>query len=143
MSYSEALKYTAERSKAQDRIFSNRSNAHLIAGNWKEALSDVEKALQIDPEDSVAVLNKCIALKKLGREEEAKDIIQGILPEIEEDYYRACAFAVLGEKKKMLKELEVAIEEDSGKRVDAKFDPDFADYRDDPDFRKLVYEAKE
>ncbi len=25
----------------------------------------------------------------------------------------------------------------------AKFDPDFADYREDPDFRKLVYETKE
>jgi hypothetical protein len=43
----------------------------------------------------------------------------------------------------MLKELKAAISEDSRNRVDAKFDPDFADYREDPNFQKLVYEGEE
>ena len=38
----------------------------------------------------------------------------------------------------MLKELEVAIKEDIGNKVSAKLDPDFAEYQDDPDFRKII-----
>ena len=142
-SYSEALEYTAEKAKTQAVVLVNRSNALLIAGNWEEALSDTEKALQIDPESCVAIINKCIALKKLDKKNEAKKILQDNLLKIKSKYLRACAFAVLGDKENMLKELVAAIEEDSGKRVDAKFDPDFVDYREDPDFRKLVYEGKE
>lgn len=138
-SYSEALKYTTEKSEERAVVLSNRSNAFLLAGNWKEALLGAEKALQILPKDYVSLINKCIALKKLDRGEEAEKILQNSLPEIKDKYLRACAFAVLDDKEEMLKELEAAIEEDSGRRVDARGDPDFADYREDPDFRKLVY----
>jgi hypothetical protein len=79
----------------------------------------------------------------LERAEEANLILQDVLTRTEGRYNRACAFAVLGDKENMLKELAAAIKEDSAHRVDAKFDPEFADYREDPDFRKLVYEAKE
>lgn len=138
-SYSEALKYTTEKSEERALVLPNRSNAFLLAGNWKEALSDAEEALQIRPKDYVILINKCIALKKLDRGEEVETILQDILPEIENKYLRACAFAVLGDKERMLKELEAAIEEDSGMSVRAKSDPEFTDYREDPDFRKLVY----
>lgn len=141
--YNEALKYTAEKSPEQSFVLTSGSNARLLAGDWKKALSVAEKALLIDPENYVAIINKCIALKKLDRAEEANSIIQDILTKAEDKYYRACAFAVLGDKEDMLKELAGAIEENSANRVNAKFDPDFADYREDPDFRKLVYEAKE
>jgi len=140
--YEEALKYTTEKSEEQEVVFVNRSNAHLIAGNWEKALSDAEKALYINPENYAAVINKCIALKKMGREEGIKEILHDVLFELKSKYLRACAFAVLGDKGNMLKELAVAIEEDSMNRVNAKFDPDFADYREDHDFRKLVYKAK-
>lgn len=142
-SYSEALKYTSPKSKEQEIVLAGMANALLIDGNWEEALSDAEKALQIDPKDYTAIINRCIALKKLGREEEAEKILKDVLPEIEDKYMRACAFATLGDKKNMLKELKAAIKEDSGYKVDAKFDPDFIDYREDPDFKKLVYEGQE
>jgi len=138
-SYSEALKYITEESIEQVSVLISMSNIFLIAGNWKEALSDAEKALQIMPENHAGLINKCIALNKLGQEEEAKNILQDILPGLEDKYLRACAFAVLDDKEEMLKELEAAINEDDGNRVDAKFGSDFADYREDPDFRKLVY----
>ena len=133
------MKYTTEKSEERALVLPNRSNASLLAGNWKEALSDAEEALQIQPKDYVILINKCIALKKLDRGEEVETILQDILPEIENKYLCACAFAVLGDKEMMLKELEAAIEEDSRMRVRAKFDPEFTDYREDPDFRKLVY----
>ncbi|KAF5437705.1 Tetratricopeptide (TPR) repeat, partial [Candidatus Methanophagaceae archaeon] len=138
-SYDESLKYATEKTKHQSNVLVSRSNVFLLAGNWEKALSDAERALLIEPEYSAATINKCIALKKLNRAEEANEILQKVLTETKHKYLRACAFAVLGDKENMLKELAVAIEEDSSNRVDAKFDPDFADYRDDPDFRKLVY----
>jgi tetratricopeptide (TPR) repeat protein len=141
--YNEALEYTAEKSPEQEDILVSRSNARLLVGDWNEVLSNAERALLIDPEVYAAMINKCMALKKLNRVDEANSVLQNILPKIEYKYYRACVFAVLGDKENMLKELAVAIEEDIGNRVDVKFGPEFADYRDDPDFRKLVYEVKE
>jgi len=120
-------------------ILIGRSNALLVAGKWGEALSDAERALQIGTESEAGTINKCIALKKLDRKEEATKIIQDILPKLKNKYLRSSAFTVLGDKKNMLMELKMAIDENSGTRVEAKFDPDFADYREDPDFQKLVY----
>lgn len=120
-------------------VLVSRSNVFLLAGNWEKALSDAERALLIEPEYSAAVINKCIALKKLNKAEEANEILQKVLTETKHKYLRACTFAVLGDKKNMLKELAAAIEEDSSNKVNAKSDPDFADYQDDPDFRKLIY----
>ena len=142
-SYNEDLKYTAKRSPEQETVFVLMSNARLLTGDWDGALSDTESALKIEPESSAATINKCIALKKLDRAEEAKQILQEVLTTVKDKYYRAGAFAVLGDKENMLKELAVAIEEDSSDKVNAKSDPDFADYREDTDFRKLVYEVKE
>ncbi|GAH82056.1 unnamed protein product, partial [marine sediment metagenome] len=133
--YSQALSLTKMPVQIAE-ILTSRSNAFLIAGKWGEALSDEEKALRIDPEDNAGIINKCIALKKLDRKEEAAKIIQDILPKLKDKYSRACAFAVFGNKKNMLKELKMAIDKNSGNRVSAKFDPDFADYREDPDFRR-------
>lgn len=136
--YTQALSLTKRPGQIAD-ILTGRSNALLIAGKWGEALSDEEKALRIDPESNVGIINKCIALKKLDRKEEAAKIIHDILPKLKDKYFRASAFTVLGDKKNMLKELKMAIDEDSGNRVKAKFDPDFVDYREDSDFRRLIY----
>jgi tetratricopeptide (TPR) repeat protein len=138
-SCSEALKYTADKTPERGSVLLSRSNTLLIAENWEEALSDAQNALLMDPENQAALLNKCMALKKLGREDESKQIVQDVLPKIKHKYGRACAFAQLGDRENMLKELESAIKRDSGYAVDAKFDPDFTDYREDPDFRKVVY----
>ena len=120
-------------------ILIGKSNALLITGKWAEALSDAERVLQIDPESDAGIINKCIALKKLDRKEEATKIIQDILPKLKNKYSRSCAFTVLDDKKNMLKELKMAIDKNIEDRVNVKFDPDFADYREDPDFRRLVY----
>ncbi len=141
--YNEALKYIAKKSPEEGLVLTSGLNVRLLAGDWKKALSVVEKALLTDPEDYAAMINKCIALKKLDSAEEANLILQDVLTKAEDKYLRACAFAVLGDKENMLKELAAAIEEDSRNRVTAKFDPDFADYQEDPDFRKLAHEAKE
>jgi tetratricopeptide (TPR) repeat protein len=142
-SYEEALKYTTERSDERATVLTDRSNVLLMAGKWQEALSDVQKSLEIDPTEHATIINKCIALKKLGKEEEAKKILQDTLPEIKNKYYQACAFAMLGDKENMLRELKEATKQDGGYRVDAKAAPEFVEYRKDPGFRKIVYEEQE
>lgn len=137
-SFNRALKYTAEKSEDRSEVLISRSNVHLIAGSWEKALLDAEKALQIEPEEPAAAINKCNAMKKLGKGSEADKILKDILSEVTYAFHRACAFALLGDKKNMLKELKKAITKVSGLRVYARFDPDFAEYQEDSDFRKLV-----
>jgi tetratricopeptide (TPR) repeat protein len=141
-SYNEALKHATNDLKAISSIYTGRSNTNLKAGNWRKALSDAEEALQIDPENYAALLNKCIALKKLDRGDEVNEIIQRVLPELDYKYHRAAAFAIIGDKENMLNELKAAIKEDSGNQVAAKFDPDFLDYQKDKDFQKLILKSK-
>jgi tetratricopeptide (TPR) repeat protein len=144
--FNEALKHTTEDSRERHYfVLTSRAHSFLVDGNWQNALSDAEKALQSDPKNYIALVNKCVALKKMGRKEEAIKILQAKQPEIKREtrYNRALAFAVLDDKKNMLEELKAAIKENNTYRIQAKGDFAWADYREDPDFRKLVYEGQE
>jgi tetratricopeptide (TPR) repeat protein len=136
--FGEALEYATTKI-LRAIVLASRSNALLIAGKIEEALVDAEEAARLDPKDSVAAINMSIALKRMGRKEDADKILKERLPTIEDNpYLRACAYAVLGEKEKMLEELGAAIKRDKVNKVSAKYDPDFADFREDPDFCKLL-----
>lgn len=141
-SYTEALKHIPEKAD-RTYILTNRGNARLMVGDWEGALSDIEEVLNIYPKDTAGRINRSVALKASGKEEEAKKIARVILDELDDKtasaYYRACALAMLGHKKKMLRALKAAIEYDSEYRVTARFDPDFVEYREDPGFKGLVY----
>ncbi len=135
---SKAIRITSARSVIRASALGIRANTYLIMGKWKEALSDSEKALEITPNDKVSILNKCLAMKNLDRGKEARTILKAHLPKIKDPYYRACSFATLGEKVNMLDELKKAIDENSIIRRQAQFDPDFIDFREDQDFKKLI-----
>jgi len=136
--YGKALEHATTKTERGDVLVS-RSNALLIAGKIEKALADAEEASQIDSKDYVAAINMSIALKRMGRKEDAYRIVKETLPIIKDSpYNRACAYAVLEEKEKMLEELEAAIKSDKIYKVNAKYDPDFADFREDPDFCKLL-----
>ncbi len=141
-SYKESLKYTEDTEK-RIVILVAISNALLSAEKWNEVLSKTEEVLKISSKDYMAIINKCFALKKLDKKPEATNIIQNFLPGIKNAYLRACAFAILDDKEKMLKELKKAIKEDGSLRIDAKFDFVFVDYREDPDFQKLINKVQE
>lgn len=145
MSYNEALKHIPEKAELRVSVLTSRGNARLMVSDWGGALSDTEEALKISAKGKRIsnLLNKSLALKALGEEKEAKQIAQTVLDELGEKttnlYHRACALAMLGDKENMLKTLKAALKSDSLSRVYAKFDPDFAEYREDPDFQKLIY----
>jgi len=154
-SYTKALEYASTEPTGPMRdarirdIIVFRSFDLLSSGKWKEALSDAEKALEICarahfPSSIFASIAKSMSLKKLGRKEEAKKIIQDVLKskhgeDARVHYQRAMAFALFGKKTRMLQELDLAIKMDVAYKVTASFNPVFTDYRKDPDFRKLAY----
>jgi len=139
----EAFVQTKENSKDRATVYTNMSHISLLENLWESALDNAEKALKIDPDESAAICNKCIALKKLGKVNEANKIMNKTLTKIDSSwtgkYNRACSYAVLEDKENMLKELSDAIKEDTYFIPRAKMDPEFEVYRMDPDFRKLVY----
>ena len=122
--------------------YTSLANCFLLKGDWQSALENSEKALELDPEGYNSIGNKCLALKNIGRFEEAKEILTKTLPKIQDDYTKACYLATLEEKDKMLKHLAEAIRKDRYLLASAKFDPDFNAYRSDPEFRKLVYDER-
>ncbi|KAA6426411.1 MAG: hypothetical protein FRX49_03522, partial [Trebouxia sp. A1-2] len=63
----------AEADKAGDRqkLFSNRSAAHLQLSAYTDALEDAEAALQIDPRFTKALFRKALALEALSQTEQA------------------------------------------------------------------------
>lgn len=137
-SLQEALRYS-QTNEMKSTLLVCLSSTKLLMNDFRGALADAEEALKVSrKERSAANLNRSIALKNLGRPDESKRIIEDVLKAETHHYLRACAFATLGRKKKMLQELKLAIDEDIASVIHAKTDPDFIDYRDAPEFRQLV-----
>lgn len=120
-------------------LYTSLSNQFLIDQNWQSALSSAENAIKLSKQAFPAIGNKCIALRKLGQKDQAKEILVQTLPLVKDEYMRACYFASLEEKDKMLDSLKRAVNADLQNQTSAKLDPDFEEYREDPDFRKIVY----
>jgi tetratricopeptide (TPR) repeat protein len=136
--FDQALNHTQDPS-ARQTIFSNKSNAYLLAGKWEKAIAEADKALEINPHDYVAKLNKSVALKRMGKKEESENLAKEALPEAEASkYHTAIAFGLLGDKKNMLNQLRAAIKQDKKYRVWARLDEDLADFREDIGFRRVV-----
>lgn len=135
----EALRHS-QTNEMKATILVSFSNTKLLMNDFSGALVDVEEFLKLSKREMPAAdINRSIALQKLGRGDEAQRILNDLLTKETNHYLRACALATLGHKKNMLKELKQAIETDSGYVIAAKTDPDFIDYRDDPQFKKIVY----
>ena len=81
-------------------------------------------------------------LKKLGREDEAKEHEQIALIFIqkEDEYNRACFEAIRGKTDTALKLLEIWFTKAPSAKKWAKQDPDLENIRDDPRFKELVNE---
>lgn len=135
-----AFNLTAENTTSRFNVLLYRSNVYLLIDEWNKALSDTERSLKIIPSNLPATINRCIALKKLKGIEEIQKTVKEILKEKDIDsYLRACAYSLLDDKKNMLIELSKALKEDRAQnRYLAKSDPDFKDYREDEEFKKLI-----
>jgi tetratricopeptide (TPR) repeat protein/NAD-dependent SIR2 family protein deacetylase len=137
----QALEYAENDPEDQTSVLIHKTNILLMSEKWEEALAIAEGILNTENDETdvlITTINKCIALKALDRNEEADKILLELLPKTKKPYNRANIQALLGNKEKMLEELAVAIREDRWSKLSARIDPDFAGYREDPQFRKLV-----
>lgn len=110
---------------------------------YDEALNAFDKAVELKTNDAIAYDGKSVVFIHLGlfkKAVEATDTAIELNPDYANAYFnRACAYSLLGEKDKMLSDLRKVIELESKNRDDAKNETDFDAYRDDPDFRRLIY----
>jgi tetratricopeptide (TPR) repeat protein len=92
---------------------SNRGIALLEGGNAKEALSDFDEALLLDPQSVFALTNRASALSKLERHEEAvRDLSRVIVlsPKFAVAYYnRGNAYFSMGKNKEAIGDYDTAI----------------------------------
>jgi tetratricopeptide (TPR) repeat protein len=140
----EALKHVEANSSNYAELLVSKSNALLMVGRWPEAMTAAEEALKLLPTEVAALINKAIAAKELKtNEEEVVKRLEALLEKPQQllygPYLRACIHAFFGKKPEMLQDLKQAIAMDVSARCNAQIDPDFRYYREDPDFRELVY----
>jgi tetratricopeptide (TPR) repeat protein len=94
------------------------------------------------PELANVYFNLGLALIELKQYQKAIDVYDKALsiePNIEDaEYNKACLYAILQNKEKMLESLSKAIDEKPAHKREAREDEDFEAFRDDDDFKNLV-----
>lgn len=123
--------------------WSNKAAVLGDLGRYEEALEAYEKAIGFDPNDATARSNKGADLVSMDRPEEALDVLGEALTLDPNHprawFHKARAHSQLGEKDEMLDALKKAIELEPKVKEEAKTDEDFDPFREDEDFRALVY----
>jgi len=111
-------------------------------GRYEEAISALDRAIQLDPDLARAHRARGATLLGLGRYEEALAAFDRAI-ELDPDdawahYNRACAYSLLGRKNEALHNLKTAIDLDGELRESARTDDGFDNLQGDPEFRSLV-----
>ena len=135
--FMEAMK-KAEDDAEESKISSSMANVYNIVKDWEQSLNYTDIALELNPENVVAIIARSIALMAKGRKKEASQLLEKKSRLFKEDYQKACAAAVLKDKKKMLEHLAKAVKETPHNRVTVLYDPDFTLYRRDQDFLAVL-----
>ena len=119
-----------------------RGLLHQILGKLGKALEDYTNTILIKPDHAVARTSLLGLMKKLGREDEAKEHEQIALIFIqqEDEYNRACFEAIRGKTDMALKLLKIWFAKVPSAKKWAKQDPDLENIRDDSRFKELVDE---
>lgn len=118
--------------------------ALVLLERHEEALEAFLGAVAQDPRNAPAWAGKGVVLVSLERSEEALEAFDeaiGLAPHYAPAWYnKACALAKLGRRGEMLETLRTAIGLDPSYEEKAREDKDLDTYRDDPDFRTMVFE---
>jgi tetratricopeptide (TPR) repeat protein len=125
------------------RIIVNILRTLNINSEYNRAITLIESIGEAGEKSPLIHFNKGYALAKLGEYKEAiraNDRAIESEPELATAYYnRSCIYAIWGKQREMIEEITKAINIDVELIEFYKTDPDFDAYRDDPDFRRLVY----
>ena len=128
----------AENELEESKISSSIANVYNIRKDWKESLNYTDIALELNPENVVAIIARSIALMATGERKAANKLLDQNNGLFKEDYQKACVAAVKRDKQQMIEHLFKAIIENPHNKVTVLHDPDFSLYTRDPEFRALL-----
>lgn len=106
-------------------------------GKYDNAIQLCDEILSTKPNEGGFLLNKGLAIKKRG-DEGYKKVLNQVVNLNGNLYSKAAAFALLSNKEEMLKYLKDAVSESPIWKVEAKYDLEFDDFREDKDFKKVL-----
>ncbi len=135
--FMEAMKKT-ESEQEESKISSSIANVYNIRKDWEEALNYTGIALELNPENVVAIIARSIALSASGDRKGASRLLDQNIRLFKEDYQKACVAAVKRDKHMMLVILSEVFKQSPHNRVTVLCDPDFSLYTRDSEFRALV-----
>ena len=120
--------------------YSNLGILLQLQDDFKGALVNYHKALELKEDDGVTRMSLFGLLKKMRRTEEAKEheILARELIQTENEYNRACFESLCGNIDEALVLLKVGLEKGYSSKEWAKQDPDLENLRDDECFKVLV-----
>jgi tetratricopeptide (TPR) repeat protein len=122
----------------ESRIASSMANVYNVRKQWEDSLNYSAISLELDPRNVVGVIARSIALSATGKRNEASRLLDSNKRLYVDDYQRACVAAVKRDKPSMLEYLRNAMEGSPHSKVTVRYDPDFALYRRDPEFREIT-----
>jgi len=122
----------------ESRIMASLANVFNAQKKHDVAEEYAEAALELNPGNPVGVLARSVALASTGRRREASELISASWGKLTEGYERACAYAVTGQKSKLLEALREDVAANPHHRVTVLHDPEFRPYLKDPEFRAAI-----
>jgi tetratricopeptide (TPR) repeat protein len=128
----------AESDEEESKISSSMANVYNVRKQWEDSLNFTAIALELNPKNVVAVISRSIALSSSGRRSESSKLLDSNQKLFKDNYQKACVSAVKRDKQRMLEHLRKTVEETPHCKVTVQYDPDFANYRGDPEFKKLT-----
>lgn len=149
--YQKALR-DLERLKETERpihpaTFTNLGKAHRLLGNYDEALENLDKSIDIQPDHLKPRANRAMALFAMKRFEAAEMELELSLQLDRgmawDNYHISAMMSVFGKPEKALERLETGIRLNDGFKAFARTDPDFDNIRPAEHFIQLVNGASE
>jgi tetratricopeptide (TPR) repeat protein len=122
-------------------VFNGKGYALISLSSYDDAIIWLKRALELQPNDRSARINMALALQKRnkpGDADEAKAILNNIIKENEKDDDAARAYAMLGEREKMLALVKTLVAEKPHLKLRFRTELEFEAYWDDSEFNEIV-----
>lgn len=137
-SYTKAYKRSKDNSE-KSKALAARSNAYSLKREWTKAFKDAEKGIMLYPEFEANTLKKANILMNTGKENDAKKLVEEFLSKSTNNIYRTFAYAIVQDKKNMIKCMKAIFPEDKPSfRLDFFIAAETNKYLDDPKIMVLL-----